>query len=128
MANPKDLNNTTANWADVNKNIPMDAILKDGVIIFVLKVPGLDVRDLVIDATSNKIEISGVFRNPVEGDNYLISEITDEDHWGEFQKHWEVEERFDQDKIGAVIKDGILIVTAPLATSQEKKRIDVTKR
>jgi HSP20 family molecular chaperone IbpA len=127
MSNPKDTNNGD-NWADIPKNIPMDAILKDGVIIFILQVPGLDSKDLVVEATSNRIEISGKFRNPVDGDHYLISEITDSGHWGEFTKFWEVEERFDTDKITSFIKDGFLHISAPLATTQEKRRIDVIKR
>jgi HSP20 family molecular chaperone IbpA len=122
---------TDQSWSDVNKDIKMDALHKDGMFYFQLLVPGLNEKDLVVEAGNNIIEISGIFRNPIESTDsadYLINDITESDHWGPFTKSWEVDAQFDREKIQAVLKDGILFITASIITTAEKTRVDVVKR
>lgn len=118
------------NWSTeaTNKHIPMDAILKDGNIIFTLLVPGVDISDLNLEADGNTIELSGIFRKPYEGDNYLLSEISDSSHWGEFHKQFETADPFDRDSISASLEKGVLKITVPLLIAKERKKIAIAQK
>jgi HSP20 family molecular chaperone IbpA len=128
MANNQ--NPTEAGWsAEVtNKHIPMDAILKDGNIIFTLLVPGVDISDLNLEADGNTIELSGIFRKPYDGENYLLSEITESNHWGEFHKQFETADPFDRDSISASLEKGILKIVVPLLVTKEREKIAIAQK
>ena len=130
MANNNNQNPAESGWsAEVtNKHIPMDAILKDGNIVFTLLVPGVDISDLNLEADGNTIELSGIFRKPYEGENYLLSEITEANHWGEFHKQFETADPFDRDSISASLEKGILKITVPLLVTKERKKIAIAQK
>jgi HSP20 family protein len=130
MANNNNQGSAEAGWsAEVtNKHIPMDAILKDGNIVFTLLVPGVDISDLNLEADGNTIELSGIFRKPYEGENYLLSEITEANHWGEFHKQFETADPFDRDSISASLEKGILKITVPLLVTKERKKIAIAQK
>lgn len=128
MANNQ--NTPEAGWnAEVtNKHIPMDAILKDGNIIFTLLVPGVDISDITLEADGNTIELSGIFRKPYDGENYLLQEITESNHWGEFHKQFETADPFDRDSISASLEKGILSIVVPLLVTKERKKIAIAQK
>ena len=130
MANNNQPTTTDAGWnAEVtNKHIPMDAVLKEGNIIFTLLVPGVDISDLNLEADGNAIELSGIFRKPYEGENYLLSEISESNHWGEFHKQFETADPFDRDGISASLEKGILKITVPLLVAKERKKIAIVQK
>jgi HSP20 family protein len=85
--------------------------------------PGVDPRDVNLQVQGNLLTINGersVSRETKEAD-YLRREIT----YGSFQRTITLPEGVDKDKLNAEYRNGILEITAPIATVALPRKVEI---
>jgi HSP20 family protein len=91
------------------------------------ELPGLDDKDIEVKFSDGTLTIRGEKKEQKEEKkkNYYLSER----HYGSFQRSFTVPDGVDPDKIEAVFKNGVLMVTLPKTAEAQKKvkKIEVKK-
>jgi HSP20 family protein len=113
----------------VNKSVKSDwvprAELLDSPDRITLRVylPGIDAKDLDIEATRESIVISGdrPYQKPAEDRRYYWSEV----NYGKFRRAFALPEAVVHDRIQADYRDGILTLTLPKVVTADKKTVKV---
>jgi HSP20 family protein len=101
----------------------IDVAEKDDAILVRAEVPGCKPEDIDISVYGNTLTLSGQKKESREtnGDGYYHTEST----WGSFRRDVSLPAEVDQDKIEAVVKDGVLSVTLPKAEKSRARKIQV---
>lgn len=88
------------------------------------EVPGIDAKDLNVEATRNAIAIAGEFRSDTQADEhgYYRSEF----RYGNFRRVVPLPVEVQHDRVTASFKDGILTLTLPKLVADDKKIVKVT--
>jgi HSP20 family protein len=102
---------------------PIDVAEKDDAIVVRAEVPGCKPEDIDISVYGNTLTLSGEKKESREsnGDGCYHMEST----YGSFRRDIPLSAEVDQDKIEAVIKDGILSVTLPKAEKSKAVKVKV---
>ena len=100
---------------------PVDVYETPEALVLVADLPGVSGDRLTLDLKDNLLTISGQVPPPPEKETLLVQEYAVGDYYREF----EVGELIDQEKIEAVMKDGVLTLTLPKAEKAKPKRIEV---
>lgn len=90
-------------------------------LVVVADLPGVSSEGLTLDLKENVLTISGKVTPPPEKETILDQEYA----IGDFHREFEVGELIDQEKIEAVLKDGVLTLTLPKAERARPRRIEV---
>lgn len=74
-------------------------------------IPGLKPKEINIEVTKNTLSLSGEHKEEKKekGDNFLTQEC----YYGSFQRSFMLPAEINADKVKAVSKDGVLIITLP---------------
>jgi len=101
----------------------IDVAEKDDAIVVRAEVPGCKPEDIEISVYGNTLTLSGEKKESHEtnGDGYYHMEST----WGSFRREVPLPAEVDQDKIEAVVKDGVLSVTLPKAEKSKAVKVKV---
>lgn len=101
----------------------IDVAEKDDAILVRAEVPGCKPEDIEISVYGNTLTLSGEKKESQEanGDGYYHLESTS----GSFRREIPLPAEVDQDKIEAVVKDGILSVTLPKAEKSKAVKVKV---
>jgi HSP20 family protein len=85
--------------------------------------PGIDPKDVSIQVQGNTLTISGERTDSREtGDaNYLQREIS----YGSFERSLVLPEGVDREKVTAEYRNGMLEITAPIATASLPKKVEI---
>jgi HSP20 family protein len=88
-----------------------------------IMLPGVDPKDVNIQVQGNLLLISGERTDTREEDSkdFLHREIT----YGSFQRSITLPEGVDKEKISAEYRDGVLEITAPVASAALPKKIEI---
>jgi HSP20 family protein len=91
--------------------------------VFRADVPGVDVKDLDVSFTQNRLTISGrrVEEKKDEGETFYTYERS----FGAFTRAFTLPAGTNADQATADVKDGVLTVTIPKIAAAQAKRIDV---
>lgn len=98
---------------------------KDDVIVNA-ELPGLTKSDVNITFSDGTLTISGR-QNPADKTEGMTV-IRQERSIGEFEKALKIPVKVQQDKVGAVFKDGVLTITLPKAEEAKPKQIAIEVR
>jgi HSP20 family protein len=101
----------------------VDVAEKDDAIVVRAEVPGCKPEDVDISVYGNTLTLSGEKKESHEanGDGYYHMEST----WGSFRRDIPLPAEVDQEKIEAVVKDGVLSVTLPKAEKAKAVKVKV---
>lgn len=88
-----------------------------------MDVPGMTKDDIHLDITGDVLTVSGERLSETEQKEGEQRRI--ERRYGKFQRSFEVAGGFEQEKVNAEYKDGVLKVTLPKRPEQQPKRIEV---
>ena len=91
--------------------------------VAVIELPGIDKKDLQIEAKENLIRISG--RKSIAYDE-AASVHRRERVWGNFDRTLSIPVQIDPDGIRAEYRDGVLALFIPRAASQKPRTIKIT--
>jgi len=85
--------------------------------------PGLDPKDVDIQVHGNTLTITGERTNTREtrDADFLLREIT----YGSFTRSIVLPEGVDKEKITAEYRNGVLEITAPIATASLPKKVEI---
>jgi HSP20 family protein len=103
--------------------VPRSDIYETGdAIVIVSDVPGVDESTLDIVLEKNVLTISGYadVAAPEE-----LSLVYAEYESGDYERRFSLSDQFDQERIEATVKDGVLRVTLPKASPAKARRISV---
>ncbi|MGQ9689009.1 MAG: Hsp20/alpha crystallin family protein [Desulfobaccales bacterium] len=90
-------------------------------LVVVADLPGVSGDRLSLDLKDNLLTISGQVSRPSEKETLLVQEYA----VGDFFREFEVGGLIDQEKIEALVKDGVLTLTLPKAEKAKPRRIEV---
>ena len=101
----------------------IDVAEKDDAVVVRAEVPGCTPEDIDISVYGNTLTLSGEKKESHEdkGDGYYHMEST----YGSFRRDIPLPAEVDQDKIEAVVKDGVLSVTLPKAEKNKAVKVKV---
>lgn len=101
----------------------IDVAEKDDAILVRAEVPGCKPEDIDISVYGNTLTLSGEKKESHEanGDGYYHMESA----WGSFRREIALPAEVDQEKIEAVVKDGVLSVTLPKAEKAKAVKVKV---
>lgn len=128
---PLSLWNDLDNWNkvfksyDSTKNTPIDIIENDKSYIVKVDVPGFEKEEISISVDDNILTIQGEKKQ--ENDDSKENYIRKERYYSSFSKSISLYDNIDTNKINAELKNGILDLTLPKKTTQEKtlKKIEI---
>lgn len=95
---------------------------KDG-FVFVADMPGVDVKDLDIKLTHNRLAVTG--KREAEKEEKTDTYYACERSYGSFSRSFTLPEGIDAEQITADLKDGVLTLTLPKRPEAKPKQIDV---
>jgi HSP20 family protein len=95
----------------------------DDVIRLKLELPGLEAKDINIEATPESISISGERKTETRNEENGITRS--EFRYGKFQRIIPLPSQIQNSKVQAEYKDGILQLTLPKAESEKQKAVKV---
>ena len=105
------------------RTFPALNVWEDGESFYVeAEVPGMTMEDLTVHLVGGELSITGE-RKAVEGENQAIHRR--ERATGSFLRSITLPGDVNADKIEAVLKNGVLIITLPKATSAKARQISV---
>jgi len=87
------------------------------------ELPGVDPEDIEITTQGNDLIINGERKIPLEGEN--VSYHRREREAGSFKRITSLPTHIDSSKVGAVCKNGLLIITLPKAPEVKARQIEV---
>jgi len=101
----------------------IDVAEKDDAIMVRAEVPGCKPEDIDVSVNGNTLTLSGEKKESREsnGDGFYHMEST----YGSFRRDIPLPAEVDPDKIEAVVKDGILSITAPKAEKSKAIKVAV---
>jgi len=101
----------------------IDVAEKDDALLVRAEVPGCTPEDIDISIHGNTLTLSGEKKDSREanGDGYYHMESA----WGTFRREITLPADVDQDKIEAVVRDGVLSVTVPKAEKSKAVKVKV---
>ncbi|HSW01263.1 MAG TPA: Hsp20/alpha crystallin family protein [Sedimentisphaerales bacterium] len=101
----------------------IDVAEKDDAVLVRAEVPGCKPEDIEISVYGNTLTLSGEKKESHEanGEGYYHMESA----WGSFRREISLPAEVDQDKIEAVVKDGVLSVTLPKAEKSKAVKVKV---
>jgi len=101
----------------------IDVAEKDDAIVIRAEVPGCKPEDIDVSVNGNTLTLSGEKKETREanGDGYYHMEST----YGSFRRDIPLPAEVDPDKIEAVVKDGVLSITAPKAEKNKAVKVSV---
>ena len=102
--------------------IPLVDILEsEDALVIVADMPGVEADSLTIDLRQNVLTIEGVV-TPEKEEGQLVYQ---EYETGSFHRQFRLSNTVDQEKIDAVMKDGVLRLTLPKVKEALPRKIDV---
>ena len=101
----------------------IDVAEKDDAVVVRAEVPGCTPEDIDISVYGNTLTLSGEKKESHEdkGDGYYHMEST----YGSFRRDISLPAEVDQDKVEAVVKDGVLSVTLPKTEKSKAVKVKV---
>jgi HSP20 family protein len=91
--------------------------------VFTADVPGIDSKDIDVQATENRLTISG--KRSAETEEKSETTYRCERSFGSFTRAFTLPAGGDLDKVGAELKSGVLTVTVPKKPEAKTKQINV---
>lgn len=92
-------------------------------VIVTADIPGIDPKDINIDANDDMFTISGKIEEEKEEKDKRC--LYQERYFGEFSRSFSLPTRVDSEKVSAKFKNGTLTVTMPKASSSNTKKVKV---
>ncbi len=114
----RDLNTTGADWAP-----RADISETDAAFSITAEVPGIKREDVKINIEDHVLSISGAKNQEKEEKGETFHRI--ERFYGSFNRSFSLPENVIEDKIEAVFKDGLLILTIPKMEVKKPKSIEI---
>ena len=114
----QDLNTTGADWAP-----RADISETDAAFSITAEVPGIKREDVKINIEDHVLSISGAKNQEKEEKGETFHRI--ERFYGSFNRSFSLPENVIEDKIEAVFKDGLLILTIPKMEVKKPKSIEI---
>jgi len=111
-------------WYAEGRFVPAVDIREDGdAITLTAEVPGMSKEDIEVSVDNGVLTLRGEKKEEQtrEGDNYHRVER----RYGRFERHIQLPQGVDTDKIEATYKDGVLRLTMPKAEAAKAKRIQI---
>lgn len=96
----------------------------EGEILLVLDVPGVEPDQLDITLEKEILTVNGYGRAEPIRDGYSL--LLQEYEPGDYQRSFRISDQVDRDKIGAVVRDGVLRLRLPKAEAARARRISVS--
>ena len=89
--------------------------------ILLADVPGLTKDNLKLDINKDELAIEGVFAEPKEDGETLLSECT----YGKYERTFILADTIDRDKITAKLENGVLTLTLPKQEKAKPRKIAI---
>ncbi len=87
------------------------------------ELPGMDAKEVKIEATKDTLRISGEKKEEVEKKEASYHRV--ERSWGKFQREFALPSEVDPERVDARFKNGVLTVTLPKTESVRGRRIEI---
>jgi len=102
----------------------VDVFQRDNEIVVEAELPGLDIKDVEINATENMITLQGTAQreSEVKEENFFRSER----RWGTFFRSLELPTPIEPEQAKASFKNGVLTVRAPLAAGAKPRKVKIS--
>ena len=100
----------------------VDIYEKDGQIILLADMPGVEAKDLHIDLKDNVLTIEGNAQEPEAGDE---ADILREYETGRYFRQFTLSNAIDQEKIEAKLTDGVMKLILPKVQKAQPRKITV---
>lgn len=100
---------------------PIESYVKDGAIVVCADVPGLDPKDIEISVLHDTLTIKGERKREqeVKKEDYLRREVS----YGTFERRLSLPHGVLADKVKASFKNGVAVITIPLAEEVQPRKI-----
>jgi HSP20 family protein len=102
---------------------PVDILEKDGNLILLVELPGVNEKDVDLKLEGTVLTIRGERKQNSESEGYNFYQV--ESYYGPFSRSFTLPETVDPDKISAQYKDGILGITLPQKPEVKPRSIKV---
>ena len=103
--------------------MPIDLWEQDSVLTLRASVPGVQPQDLKITIEENVLTLAGEIKRAEIQENAKVYRM--ESTTGEFNRSIRLQGKYDTDKIEATFENGVVTVTIPRNTADQKRVIDV---
>mgnify|MGYP003574528566 CR=1 FL=1 len=98
-----------------------DIFQNEGSVVLNMEMPGVEREDLEISVDNDRLIILGKKKIAHPEGEFRIREIQDGDYYHEFT----IDSTIDRNKIDAVIKNGVVILTLGIKESEKPRKITV---
>jgi len=102
----------------------VDVFQKDNDVLVEAELPGMDIKDVEINATENTLTIQGTTKREfeVKDEDFYRSER----RWGSFFRSVELPAPIDPERAKASFKNGVLTIRAPLAAGAKPRKVAIS--
>ncbi|HEY9855238.1 MAG TPA: Hsp20/alpha crystallin family protein [Stenomitos sp.] len=102
----------------------VDVFQRENEIVVEAELPGLDIKDVEINATENLLTLQGTSQREAEvkEENFYRAER----RWGSFFRSIELPAPIDPEQATASFKNGVLTVRAPLAAGAKPRKVSIS--
>jgi HSP20 family protein len=100
---------------------PADICEDNGSVILRLEMPGIGKDDIDIRIENDELFIRGLRKNEVSEGTYVIRERSHAD----YMRKYTLDETIDREKIDAVMKNGVLMLTLHTKEAAKPKKIEI---
>ena len=127
MAKENELSKKDVQKAEPVESLPtfepqVDIVGKSGSLVILADMPGVRKEDVEVVLESGTLTISA----EVHPSQYEGMEIQRQEYdVGNYQRHFRLGEGLDDEKVQAVIKNGVLCLTIPKSTKYTSRRIEI---